>query len=126
MSVRGGKAKAEDPSRWRTVAIRHARERVGDELHDVVVERESLGSQEEMIAAVRHVGVVSNRVVQARGRQQQATEMGMPVSQAVADEFEALGALREALVSLAGSCGAWVVQMDFEMVRAGHRFGGEE
>jgi hypothetical protein len=116
VSAKNGKA-TEDPYQERSALIRHLREVVADQLHDLVVERETLGSDTELVRAVRHMSATAQHVIEARGRQKQAVEMGLPVTPAVAAEREALDALRQAVMSLGEACGAYVVKMDFEVRR---------
>jgi hypothetical protein len=114
VSARNGKPVQDDPYQERSALIRELREQVADQLHDLVVEREPLGSDTEVVRAIRHVSVTARHVTEAIGRQKQATEMGLPVTPAVRAEREARDTLRHAVMSLGEACGAWVVQMDFE------------
>jgi hypothetical protein len=116
--VSATRKKTDDPYGEVSALVRELRERVGDQLHDLVIEREQLGSQTELVRSIQHVGAVSKQVAQARGRQKQAQDMGLPVTPAVEEEREALSGLRQAVMSLGASCGAWVVQMDFEERRS--------
>jgi hypothetical protein len=115
VSAKNGKV--EEPYQERTALIRELREQVADQLHDLVVERERVGSDAEVVRAIRHVSATAGHVQEARGRQKQAVEMGLPVTPAVAQEREARDTLRHAVMSLGEACGAWVVQMDFEVRR---------
>lgn len=99
------------------VLLRQIRERVADDVHDLIVERQEVGSQGEMVEQVRQVGRVAQRIVQARGRQMQAREMGLPLAAAVRDEREGMEVLRSTVMTLAGVCAAWVIEMDFEARR---------
>jgi hypothetical protein len=116
MTVRNGKSQ-DDPYIERSVLIGSLREAVADQLHDLVVERETLGSQSEVVRMIRELTAAAQRVLEARGRQHQAEEMDLPVTPWVQAEREALGVLRHAALSLGGACGAWVVQMDFKQRR---------
>lgn len=98
-------------------AARETRERVADQLHDLVLERSGVGSPGEFTAAVQHVGHVGRRLTEARGRQQQARELGLPLAPAVREEAEALELLRAAVARAGEAAGSWVVAMDLEAQR---------
>lgn len=99
-------------------AAREIRETVADQLHDLVIERDSFGSGEELTAGVRRMGEIARQVAEARGRQAQAREMGLPVSGAVTQERDALRMMRSAVVSLGASCGAYAAALDFDERRS--------
>lgn len=99
-------------------AVREIRETVGDQLHDLVIERQSLGSHEELVEAVRHIGRIGQQLSQARGREIQAREMGLAVSRSLSEQADALALLRSAVMSLGATCGAWVVKLDFDARRS--------
>jgi hypothetical protein len=99
-------------------AAREIRETVADQLHDLVIERDSFANDDEVTAGVRQIGEIAKLLREARGRQAQAREMGLPVSGAVSQEQDALRMLRSAVVSLGASCGAFAARLDFESRRA--------
>lgn len=100
-----------------TVA-RELREDVADQLHDLVVEREAMGSHGELIERVQHLGGVARQLQQARGRQEQAREMGLALAPSIEQEKEAWRLLRAAVMALGAACGAYATAMDFEDRRA--------
>lgn len=96
---------------------RELREAAADQLHDLVVEREGLGSIDEIGRRVQNLVVARRRLWEARGRQGQAEAFGNPVAPHVKAEREALEMLRQSLMSLGEACGSAVVGLDFERVR---------
>lgn len=94
------------------------RERVADQLHDLVIESGSLGSKGELAQAVERIGGALRQVNEARGRQQQARELGLPLGPHVTAEREALTLLRQSVMSCGAACGLWSAQMDLEHKRA--------
>lgn len=94
------------------------RERVADQLHDLVIEAGALGSDGELARAVNRIGQAKRQLNEARGRQQQAREMGLPVAPHVTAEREALTLLRQSVMSCGAACGLWCAAMDFEHKRA--------
>lgn len=110
------KVDSEEYTRSQTVA-REIRENVADQLHDLVIERDDFGSYDELAEKVRAVAGVGQRIREAKGRQKQAAELGLPLQPGVDAEREALEALRAAVMNLGAACGAWVTHLDFEKVR---------
>lgn len=97
---------------------REIRETVGDQVHDLVVEREGLGTYEELINRVRHVGTVGQQLGHVRGQQRQHAEMGLAVQPLVVAERETLELLRSAAMGLAAAAASWVVALDVDARRA--------
>lgn len=106
--------RADDEQHAGAVTARAIRETVADQLHDLVIERDSMGSDVEFIKLVRQVGHTGRLISEARGRQLQARTMGLPLAPAVREEREALELLRATVMSCGAACGLWAAGMDLE------------
>lgn len=113
-------ARPQDTEEYQRAAAmaQEVRERVADQLHDLVIESGSLGSKDELAKAVERIGGAMRQVREAQGRQKQAREMGLPLGPHVTAEREARTLLRQSVMSCGAACGLWSAQMDFEQKRA--------
>lgn len=112
-------SRRQDPDAYQrsSAVARDLRETVADQLHDLVVEHESLGSQGEFAESVQRVAQVLQNLRQAQGQQKQARELGLPLAPAIAKERAALSTLRQVVMSTAAAAAAWVTSMDFDAYR---------
>lgn len=94
-----------------------ARERVGVQLRDLVIERQGIGSSGEFVESVRQIGRVQKELIEAQGRQKQCRELGLPIAPHVEAEREARSLLRQIVMSTCQAGAAWVVAMDIEAQR---------
>lgn len=97
---------------------REVRQTVAEQLRELVIESDRMAGRGEVAARVQRVVDVERQIEQARGRQEQARLMGMPVAVHVAAEREWRGLLRDALMSASVACGAWVAAMDYQERRS--------
>lgn len=87
---------------------------VAEQLHAIVLEGTMAGSRGEMTARLQSVLAIERQIAEARGRQQQAREVGSPVQAHVMAELEGREMLRSAVMALGAACGSWVMAMDYE------------
>lgn len=118
MSSTAGKVDGEAYARQQAVA-RDVRETVADQLHDLIVERQGVGSPGEVSERVNKIGEIARAIGEARGRQKQAREMGLAVAVHVRAEREGLSSLRQAVASLGEACGSWCVALDIDALTNG-------
>lgn len=95
-------------------AAREIRETSADQLHDLVVERDTMASYTEFVRAVQQIGHIGRQLGESRARQLQAREMGLPLTPSVRQEREALTLLRHSVMSAGAICGLWCAAMDVE------------
>lgn len=101
-----------------SAVARELRETVADQLHDLIIERDSLGSHREFVEGVQLVGGVLRELAQARGQQKQARELGLPLAPSVARERAAIDTLRQVVMSASAAGAAWCTAMDVDAQRA--------
>lgn len=95
-----------------TQAARKTRERVADQVRELIVEGDRMGGRAEVASRIGYLLEAERRIAEAIGRQRQAAENGMPQQPHRHDELEAREALRSAVMSLSVACGAWAAGMD--------------
>lgn len=111
-------ATSREPEEYATAteAARRTREGVAEQLRELVVEGDRMGSRGELTVRLQRLLEAERRIAEAKGRQQQAAENGSPVELHREAEREARGALRSAVMNLGVACGAWVAAMDHRSV----------
>lgn len=109
------KLSTDDAHQEAQALAREIRACVADQFHDLVVEREGLGSLDEVLNRVRSILDAHKQMLEALGRQRQADEHGLPKAKHVQAEREARELLRATLLSCAEACGSVVVGLDFEL-----------
>lgn len=102
-----------DLYQYSTGVAREVRGLVGEQMRELLVEGDRMGSRSEVAEKIEQLVFVGRRVAEARGRQLQARELGMPVSVHVEAEREALELLRASAMAVGVACGAWVAALDY-------------
>lgn len=100
-----------------TLSARGTREAVGNQLRELVIEGDRMGGRAELARRIQYLIEAERRIEQARGRQQQAAEEGLPQNAHAQAEREARSTQRAAVMSIAVAAGSWVAAMDFEASR---------
>lgn len=98
--------------------LREVRELVADQLHDLIVERQGVGSQSEVTERVQQIGRIAKKIREAQGRQIQAADLGAPIGPHRRAEMDGWALLRQTVASLAEACGSWCVALDIEARKA--------
>lgn len=91
---------------------------VANQLRELVLEGDQTGSGEGVQQRIELVVAVSRDIRQARARQEQAAEHGLPLAPAVRDEQEGREALRSQVMMLSVAAAEWVAAMDFAARRS--------
>lgn len=93
---------------------REVRVRIASQIAELIREGDQMGSGEKVQMRLEGVVAQRRRILEARGRQRQHYELGLPVAGAVTDELEAREGLRSAVMLLGVSAAEWVADMDFQ------------
>jgi hypothetical protein len=101
-----------------TEQARATREGVAQQVCALIVEGDRMGGRAETVLRIQRVVEAEQRIAEARGRQQQAKEEGLPVQRHVEAEKESRLALRSAVMGLSVAAGAWVAALDHRSVTA--------
>jgi hypothetical protein len=105
-----------------TQVARRTRERVADQVRELIVEGDRMGGRAEVAQRITRLIEAETRIKQAKARILQAAEHGLPQQPHRHDEAEGRDALRSAVMSLAVACGAWCAGMDHD-IEAARRLG---
>lgn len=109
-----------EPPEWAsgTKQARLTREQIAgtisDQVRELIVEGDRMGGRAEVAQKITRVAEAERRIAEAQGRQQQAAELGLPLSEHVAAERDGRSALRAAVMNLSVAAGAWVAALDHE------------
>lgn len=111
-------ATSREPEEWAkaTGSARATRVEVADQVRELIVEGDRMGGRTEVAQRIMRVVEAEQRIAEAKGRQQQAAEEGMPKHAHAEAEREGRSALRAAAMNLAVAAGAWVAALDHEQV----------
>lgn len=103
-----------------TVQARRRREEtaanVAEQIRALIIEGDQMASRSVVAERIRQIVAAERKVDEARGRQAQAAENGMPVQCHRDAETESREVLRGAVMRLAVAAGAWVAALDAEIV----------
>lgn len=101
-----------------TEDARRTRARVADQFRELIVEADRMGGRGEVALRVQRLVEAERRILEAKGRAEQAREMGNAVEVHREAEREGRGALRSAVMDLGVACAAWVAALDHEQQTA--------
>jgi len=115
-------ATSREPEEYATATqgARATREGVADQVRELIVEGDRMGGRAEVAQRIMRVVEAEQRIAEAKGRQQQAAEEGMPQHKHQIAEREGRSALRAAAMNLAVAAGAWVAALDHEATAPAH------
>ena len=107
-----------------TTLAREVRANVAEQLRELVIESDRMAGHGDVVKRIELLISAERRIAEARGRQMQAREQGMPVAVHVQAEREADELLRESLMQLGVACAGWVAQMDYRIEQTKRNIGG--
>lgn len=104
-----------------TLSARDTREKVADQLRELVIEGDRMGGRAEVALRVQGLVEAERKIAEAKGRQQQAAENGLAQQEHVEAEREGRSALRAAVMNLAVAAGSWASALDYEAMQPATR-----
>lgn len=119
-------ATSREPEEWAsaTVGARRTRESVAEQVRALIIEGDRMGGRAEVAARIQRLVEAERLIAEAKGRQEQAAQEGLPAHEHAEAEREGRSALRAAVMSLSVAAGSWVAAIDHEQV-ASHRGSAE-
>lgn len=107
-------ATSREPEEWAsaTEGARRTREQAAEQVRSLIIEGDRMGGRTEVAARISRLVEAERLIAEAKGRQQQAREEGLPQQPHVEAEKEGRSALRAAVMSLSVAAGAWVAAID--------------
>lgn len=109
-------ATSREPEEWAnaTLGARKTRADVADQVRELIVEGDRMGGRTEVATRISRLVDAERVIAEARGRQQQARENGLPMAEHYEAEKEGRASLRAAVMNLAVAAGSWVAALDHE------------
>jgi VIT1/CCC1 family predicted Fe2+/Mn2+ transporter len=97
-----------------TLSARGTREQVAEQLRELVIEGDRMGGRAELAMRISSLVEAERQIAEAKGRQQQAAEHGLPQHEHALAEREGRETLRAAVMSIAVAAGSWAAALDYD------------